>query len=94
MKSALNNFVIYGGGNNECDIQVAVLAELLADNLGIDQARDYDRCHPHWTVTESTGRNGSMVDGHADPQSRPAISVAVDCCDYSRQPPRIVGNQG
>ena len=41
MKSGLNNLVIYGGGNNECHIQVAVLAELLADNLGIDQARDY-----------------------------------------------------
>ena len=94
MKSALNNLVIYRGGNNECDIQVAVLAELLADNLGIDQARDYDRCRPDRTVSESAGSNGSMVDGYADPQSRPAISIAVDCCDRSGQPPRIVGNQG
>jgi hypothetical protein len=38
MKSALNNLVIYRGGNYECDIKVAVLAELLADDLGIDQA--------------------------------------------------------
>jgi hypothetical protein len=38
MKSALNNLVVHGGGNYECDIQVVVLAELQTDNLGIDEA--------------------------------------------------------
>jgi hypothetical protein len=36
MQAALDNLVIHGGGNDQRDIEIAVLPKLLPDNLCID----------------------------------------------------------
>lgn len=61
MKPTLDYLVIHGGGNYQCDIETALLAELLSRNLGIDQSRDYDKRCPN--RAEETGCHSAVMNG-------------------------------
>lgn len=61
MKPTLDYFVIHGGGNNQYDIEITMLAELLSRNLGVNQSRDYDKRCPYWA--EAAGRHSSVMNG-------------------------------
>ena len=62
VQPTLDYFVIYGGGNDQCDIEITSLAELLPCNLGVDQSRDCDeRCPDR---AEAAGRHSSVMNGH------------------------------
>ena len=63
VKPTLDYFVIHGGGNDQCDIEITLLAELLSRNFGVDQSRDYDERCPYWT--EAARRHSSVVNGQA-----------------------------
>lgn len=61
MKSTLDHFVIHSGGNNQCDIEITLLAEMPSRDLGVDQSRDYDKSGPYWA--EAAGRHSSVMNG-------------------------------
>jgi hypothetical protein len=64
VKPTLDYFVIHGGGNDQCNIEITLLAELLSRNLGIDQSRDYDKRCPYGA--ETTWRHSSVMNGQAE----------------------------
>ena len=90
MQPTLDYFVIHGGGNDQCDIEITSLAELLPCNLGVDQSRDCDeRCPDR---AEAAGRYSSVMNGQTELQPGPPICT-VDIGDAGSELTRIVSHQ-
>jgi len=90
VQSALDYFVIHGGGNYQGDIEIVSLAELLPGDFGIDQSRD---CHERWPHrAEAAGRHSSVMNGQAEPQPGPMIR-AVSVGHAGSKITRVVSHQ-